>query len=142
MNERKMAELREKARFLSETLYSQNWKSAEDVKKLMEQIKTMDWYENFLTDEAGLFTVIAYSEGYKIITSYHIWKLIEERYNALIADFREKREDPFSDDIDEDERWCATGIFRIDIGKDQESKEIWIYHIGKSGGGTLLPKRD
>jgi len=137
----KMIEIKEKAKFLAETLYYQNWKSANDVKKMMEQIKTMDRYEDFLTDEAGLFTVIAYSEGFEIHDTFGLWKLLEERYNALIADFREKLENPYSDDIDEDERWFATGIFKVTIYNNQKTKEkeIWIDYLCKAD--ALYPKR-
>jgi len=142
MKSEKMIEIKEKAKFLAETLYSQNWKSADDIKKMMEQIKTGNLYEDFLTDEAGLFTLITYSEGFVIHETFGLWKLLNERYTRLMNDMLFKITNPWSDDVDEDERWFASWIFKVTIYNNQEKKEkeIWIDYLCKSGT-TLRPKR-
>jgi len=129
----------EKAKFLAETLYEQNWKSADDIKKMMEQNATK-LYEDFLTGERGLSTLLTYSEGFVIHASFPLWKLLNERYENLMSDMLFNITNPWSDDVDEDERWFASGVFKITIYKDQESKEMWIDHLCDSGV-TLRPKR-
>jgi len=118
-----------KVRFLRENVSSQNWKSAEDILQLLNDLETKNGWEGvFLTDEEGLYTLLYTVKQYDVysLDEFDVKAFIDKRYNGIkenLSDF--------------DERYQPTMLFEVQLTKDLDFFVIFVMPMCSTRPETL-----
>jgi len=118
----------QKAKYLAENVFPQNFKSMTDIINLLEK---QEIHEDFITDEAGLYTLIANAQDFEIHAYFDLVGLIERRYEGV----KEAVEDVL--EPQKDERYYTTGLYEVDIINENGTKAIFLNYLCSSPSWTL-----
>jgi len=116
-----------KVRFLAENVSSQNWKSAEDILQLLNDLEAKKgWEGGFLTDEKGLYTLLSTVKQYDIysLDEFDVKRFIERRYETL-------------PDAEFDVKYQPTMLFEVQLTKDLDFFIIFVMPACSTGPATL-----
>jgi len=117
----------EKVKFLSENVFPV--RGIHDPKDFLKNDRDLQLrgHTTFITDEASLYEIISTLQPEIHVYGFSLSKLIERRYNGV------KEALETSPEPTQDERYYASGLFKIDLVADPRKPIIDIYFIDFAG---------
>jgi len=122
----------EKVKFLSENLFPVRCVAGDRLKDLENDTKLkLTGGTTFLTDEAGLYTLISKLHPEVHVFGFGLKKLIEKRYQG-VKEAIDNVPEPT-----QDERYYASGIFKVDFIADPSKSIIYVEFLDYAGMDTI-----
>jgi len=126
---------KEKVKFLANNLFPQNWKGYKEIQEMIKKLETVSnhYSEDFITDEAGLYTLLSADLDLEIhIFDFDLIHLIERRFSG-VKEALETLPEP-----QQDERYYSDNLFKVNLIKDKELTILFVYELCYTGFETLL----